>query len=88
MTMQSGLTEKINSVYKMHVSRVVNNLIPGNPTLLIIRAALGTILMFLVVIGYEMAGVWGLVSVCILFIVGFSIPIWLMRRKMPYTHKR
>jgi hypothetical protein len=67
--------------YKLSILRVVKKLVPIDPTPLIIRAALGTILMFLLLMAHELAGVGGMVLVCILFAIGVSAPFWLTRRK-------
>jgi len=80
------LTQPIYNVkrkdkYKLSILRAVKILVPIDPTLLIIRAALGTILMFLVLIAHELAGVGGIAFVCILFAIGVSAPFWLTRRK-------
>jgi hypothetical protein len=66
----------------------VKKLFPVDPTLLIIRAALGTILLFLVLIAHELAGVGGMVMVSILFAVGVSVPFWLKQGKKLYTYTR
>ena len=67
--------------YKLSILRVVKKLVPIDPTPLIIRTALGTILMFLLLTAHELAGVGGMVLVCILFAIGVSAPFWLTRRK-------
>ena len=65
----------------MSILKVVKKLVPIDPTLLIIRAALGTILLFLVLMAHELAGVGGMVLVCILFALGVSAPFWLQARE-------
>jgi hypothetical protein len=87
MLTQTNLNEKSEDKYKLSLSRVVKKLVPIDPTLLIIRAALGTILMFLVLMAHELAGVGGIVFVCILFAIGVSAPFWLTRRKKNKPHK-
>jgi len=72
----------------LNILKVVKKLVPINPTLLIIRAALGTILLFLVLIAHELAGVGGMVFVCILFTLGVSAPFWLRKGKKLYTYTR
>ena len=72
----------------MSILKVVKKLVPIDPTLLIIRAALGTILMFLVLMAHELAGVGGMVLVCILFALGVSAPFWLRKGKKLYTYTR
>ena len=72
----------------MSILKVVKKLLPIDPTLLIIRAALGTILLFLVLIAHELAGVGGMVFVCILFVVGVAAPFWLKQGKKLYTYTR
>ena len=57
MLTQTDLNEKGKDKYKLSILRVVKKLVPIDPTLLIIRAALGTILMFLVFMAHELAGV-------------------------------
>ena len=87
MLTQTDLNEKGKYRYKLSILRVVKKLVPIDPTLLIIRAALGTILMFLVLMAHEYAGVVGIVFVCILFVIGMSAPFWLTRRKKHQAHK-
>jgi hypothetical protein len=72
----------------LSILKIVKKLVPIDPTLLIIRAALGTILMFLVLMAHELAGVGGMVLVCILFAVGVSVPFWLKQGKKLYTYTR
>ena len=72
----------------MSILKVVKKLFPIDPTLLIIRAALGTILLFLVLIAHELAGVGGMVMVFILFAVGVSAPFWLKQGKKLYAYTR
>jgi hypothetical protein len=81
MLTPTELNEKRKDKYKLSILMVVKKLVPVNPTLMIIRAALGTILMFLVLMAHELAGVVGMVFVCILFAIGASAPFWLTRRK-------
>jgi len=88
MLTQPIYNEKRKDKYKLSILRVVKKLVPIDPTLLIIRAALGTILMFLVLMAYELAGVGGMVLVCILFTVGVSAPFWLRKGKKLYTYTR
>jgi hypothetical protein len=87
MLAQTDLNEKGKDRYRLSILRVVKKLVPIDPTLLIIRAALGMILMFLVLMAHELAGVGGIVFVCILFAIGMSAPFWLMRRKKHQAHK-
>ncbi len=87
MLTQTDLNEKRKDKYKLSILRAVKILIPIDPTLLIIRAALGTILMLLVLMAHELAGVGGIVFVCILFAIGVSAPFWLTRRKKHQSHK-
>ena len=87
MLTQTDLNEKRKDKYTLSILRVVKILVPIDPTLLIIRAALGTILMFIVLMAHEFAGVGGIVSVCILFAIGMSAPFWLTRRKKHQAHK-
>ena len=72
----------------MSILRVVKKLVPIDPTLLVIRAALGTILMFLVLMAHELAGVGGVVLVCILFAIGVSAPFWLRKGKKLFKYTR
>jgi hypothetical protein len=72
----------------LRILKVIKTLAPIDPTLLIIRAALGTILLFLVLIAHELAGVAGMVVVCILFAVGVSAPFWLKQGRKLYTYTR
>ena len=83
----TDLNEKGKDRYKLSILRVVNKLVPIDPTPLIIRAALGTILMFLMLMAHELAGVVGIVFVCILFAIGMSAPFWLTRRKKHQSHQ-
>ena len=71
----------------MSILSVMKKLVPVDPTRIIIRAALGTILMFIVLMAHELAGVVGIVFVCILFAIGVSAPLWLTRRKKHQSHK-
>ena len=87
MLTQPIYNEKRKDKYKLSILRAVKILVPIDPTLLIIRAALGTILMFLVLMAHELAGVGGMVFVCILFAIGVSAPFWLTRRKKPQVQK-
>jgi len=87
MLTQTNLIEKSEDKYKLNLLRVVKKLVPIDPTLLIIRAALGTILMFLMLMAHELAGVGGMVFVCILFAIGMSAPFWLTRRKKYQSHQ-
>ncbi len=87
MLAQTDLNEKRSDKYKLSILKVVKKLVPIDPTLLIIRAALGTILMFLVLMAYELAGVGGILFVCILFAIGMSAPFWLTRRKKHLSHQ-
>jgi len=88
MVTQTDFNEKRKDKYWLSILRAVKKLVPIDPTLLIIRAALGTILMFLVLMAHELAGVGGMVSVCILFAVGVSAPFWLRKGKKLYTYTR
>ncbi len=88
MVTQSDLNEKIKDKYYLSILKVVKKLVPIDPTLLIIRAALGTILLFLVLLGHELAGLEGLVFVCVLFAVGVSAPFWLKQGKKLYAYTR
>ena len=88
MVTQTDSNEKRKDKYCLSILKVVKKLVPIDPTLLIIRAALGTILLFLVLIAHELAGVGGMVSVCILFVVGVSAPFWLKQVKKLYTYTR
>jgi hypothetical protein len=87
MLAQTDLNEKRRDKYKLSILRAVKILVPIDPTLLIIRAALGTILMFLVLIAHELAGVGGIAFVCILFTIGVSAPFWLTKRKKHQSQK-
>ncbi len=87
MLTQPIYNEKRKDKYKLSILRAVKILVPIDPTLLIIRAALGTILMFLVLMAHELAGVWGIAFVCILFTICVSAPFWLTRRKKYQSHK-
>ena len=87
MLTQTDLNEKRKDKYRLSILRVMKKLVPINPTLLFIRAALGTILMFLVLLAHELAGVGGIVFVCILFAIGMSVPFWLTRRKKHQAYK-
>jgi hypothetical protein len=87
MLMQTDLNEKRNYKYKLSILRVVKKLVPITTKLPIVRAALGTILMFSVVMAHKLAGVGGMVFVCILFAIGMSAPFWLTRRKKSQSHK-
>ena len=87
MLTQTGLNEKRKDKYTLIILRVVKILVPIDPPPLIIRATLGTILMFLLLMAHEMAGVGGIVFVCILFVIGMSAPFWLTRRKKHQSHK-
>ena len=86
MLTQTDLNEKRKDEYKLSILRVVKKLAPIDPTFLIIRAALGTILMFLVLMAHELAGVVGILFICILFAIGVSAPFWLTRRKKNQPH--
>jgi len=79
MVMQTDVYKKRKDKYKLCVLKVLKQLVPINPTLLIIRATLGTILMFLVLTAHELAGVGGVVLICILFTLGLSAPFWLRK---------
>ena len=81
MLTHSDLNEKRKDKYRLSILWIVKKLVPINPTLLFIRAALGTILMFLVLMAHELAGVRGMVLVCILFVIGMSAPFELKRKK-------
>ena len=81
MLTQIDLDEKRKDKYKLSILRVAKKLVPITPTFLVIRAALGIILMFLLLMAHEVAGVGGMLFVCILFAIGMSTPFWLMRRK-------
>jgi hypothetical protein len=81
MLAQTDLNKKRKDKYTLRILRVVKILVPIDPTPPIIRAALGTILMFLVLMAHEFAGVGGIVLVCILFVIGMSVPFWLTRKK-------
>ena len=59
MLTQTDLNEKRKDKYTLSILRVVKILVPIDRTLLIIRAALGTILMFIVLMAHEFAGVGG-----------------------------
>ena len=87
MLAQTYLNKKRKDKYTLSILRVVKILVPIDPTPPIIRAALGTILMFLVLMAHELAGVGGIVFVCILFAIGMSVPIWLTRRKKHQAYK-
>jgi hypothetical protein len=88
MVIHTGLYEIRKDKYKLSILKVVKKLVPIDPTLLIIRAALGTILLFLVLMAHELAGVGGMVIVCILFSVGMSAPFWLKQGKKLYPYMR
>jgi hypothetical protein len=88
MLTQTDLNKKRKDKYLLSILKVVKKLFPIDPTLLIIRAALGTILLFLVLMAHEVAGVGGMVLVCILFAVGVSAPFWLKQGKKLYTYTR
>jgi len=87
MLTQPIYNEKRKDKYKLSILKVVKKLVPIDPTLLIIRAALGTILMFLVLMAHELAGVGGIAFVCILFAIGVSAPFWLTKRKKHQSQK-
>lgn len=87
MLMRADLNEKRKDKYKLSILRVAKKLVPITPTPPIIRAALGMILMFAVLMAHELAGVGGMVSVCILFAIALSAPFWLTRRKKHQSHK-
>ena len=87
MLTQTNLNEKRMDKYTLSILRVVKILVPIDPTPLIIRAALGMILMFLVLMAHELAGVVGIVFICILFAIGMSAPFWLSKRKKHQSHK-
>ncbi len=88
MLMQIDFSEKKKNKYKLCALKVLKKSIPVNPTLLIIRAALGTILMFLVLMAHELAGIGGMVSMCILFAICVCAPFWLRKGKKLYTYTR
>ena len=88
MVTQTDLNEIRKDKYYLSILKVVKKLVPIDPTLLIIRAALGTILLFLLLIAHELAGIGGIVLVCILFAVGVSAPFWLKQVKKLYTYTR
>jgi len=88
MVTQTNLNEKSKDRYYLSILKVMKKLVPIDPTLLIIRAALGTILLFLVLIAHELAGVAGMVFVCILFAVAVSAPFWLKQGRKIYTYAR
>ena len=88
MVTQSDLNEKSKDKCYLSFLKVVKELVPIDPTLLIIRAALGTILLFLLLIAHELAGVGGMVLVCILFAAGVSAPFWLKQGRKLYTYTR
>ena len=88
MANQTDLNEKSKVKYYLSILKVVKKLVPIDPTLLIIRAALGTILLFLLLIAHELAGIGGIVLVCILFAVGVSAPFSLKQVKKLYIYTR
>jgi hypothetical protein len=88
MVTQTDLNEKRKDKYKVSIFKVAKKLVPIDPTLLIIRAALGTILMFLVLMAHELAGVGGMVLVCIIFTIGVSAPYWLKQGKKLHAFTR
>ena len=87
MLTQIDLDEKRKDKYKLSILRVAKKLVPITPTFLVIRAALGIILIFLLLMAHEVAGVGGMLFICILFTIGMSAPFWLMRRKKHQSHK-
>jgi hypothetical protein len=87
MLAQTDLNKRRKDKYTLSILRVIKILVPIDPTLPIIRAAMGTILMFLVLMAHELAGVGGIVFVCILFAIGMSVPFWLTIRKKHQAHK-
>ena len=88
MVTQTDLNEKSKVKYYLSILKVVKKLVPIDPTLLIIRAALGTILLFLLLIAHELAGIGGMALVCILFAVGVTAPFLLKQGKKLYTYTR
>ena len=68
------IKRKKKDKYQLSIFSVMKKLVPVDPTRIIIRAALGTILVFIVLMAHELTGVVGIVFVCILFAIGVSVP--------------